>query len=71
MLFCYLLQEVDVPGLVEFVQTCISDILIKTSLLSNYAMQDCTYISVVVMVVVNCNYAVMDYLMYLIVSNLG
>ena len=27
--------------------------------------------SVVVMVVVNCNYAVMDYLLYLIVSNLG
>ena len=46
MLFCYLLQEVDVPGLVEFVQTCISDILIKASMLSNYAMQeDCTHIS--------------------------
>ena len=28
-------------------------------------------ISVVVMVVVNCNYAVMDYLLYLIVSNFG
>ena len=27
--------------------------------------------SVVVMVVVNCNYAVMDYLLYLIVSNFG
>ena len=28
-------------------------------------------ISVVVMVVVNCNYAVMNYLLYLIVSNFG